>query len=179
MERRRAIKGGFATQKDCQAAMNRLLVAVEESRFRPPTKMTVKEYLIKEWLPAVKATVRPSTYASYVQHVEHHIVPHLGTVKLAKLTGRQSTPSTRSSPRTAKDGKRRPLSHDGPPASTAVFIGLRDAVRWGYLARNPLDAAHPPCKNGDGTKEMRTWTAEQLKAFSTQPRTTASMPSGT
>jgi len=28
-----------------------------------------------------------------------------------------------------------------------------------------LDAADPPRKEGDGTKEMRTWTKEQLKAF--------------
>jgi integrase len=41
----------------------------------------------------------------------------------------------------------------------------KDAVRWGHISRNPLDAADPPRKKGDGTKEMRTWTKEQLKAF--------------
>ncbi len=30
VERRRAIKGGFALEKECQAAMNKLLVAVEQ-----------------------------------------------------------------------------------------------------------------------------------------------------
>ena len=49
----------------------------------------MKEYLTKEWLPAVKATIRPSTYNAYVQHVECHIVPHIGTVKLQKLSGSQ------------------------------------------------------------------------------------------
>ena len=33
-ERRRETKAGFATQKECQAAMNKLLVAVEEQTTR-------------------------------------------------------------------------------------------------------------------------------------------------
>jgi integrase len=38
-------------------------------------------------------------------------------------------------------------------------------VRWGRIARNPLDAADPPRKSGDGTKEMKTWDKDQLKKF--------------
>ena len=75
------------TQKECVTAMNKLLVKVEEQTYVAPTKASVREYLTKEWLPAVRATIRPSTYNSYLQHVECHIVPHIGTVKLAKLTG--------------------------------------------------------------------------------------------
>jgi len=41
----------------------------------------------------------------------------------------------------------------------------KDAVRWGHISRNPLDAADPPRKKGDGSKEMKTWSREQLKAF--------------
>ena len=41
----------------------------------------------------------------------------------------------------------------------------KNAVRWGHISRNPLDAADPPRKKSDGTKEMRTWTKEQVKAF--------------
>jgi len=37
----------------------------------------------------VKATIRPSTHNSYVQHVECHIGPHIGSVKLQKLSGSQ------------------------------------------------------------------------------------------
>ena len=62
--------------------MNTVLVAVEEKTHVAPTKPSVKEYLVKEWLPAVKATVRPTTFRSYQQHVDAHVVPHIGTVKL-------------------------------------------------------------------------------------------------
>ena len=37
----------------------------------------------------MKATIRPSTHNSYVQHVECHIAPHIGSVKLQKLSGSQ------------------------------------------------------------------------------------------
>jgi hypothetical protein len=50
-ERRRETKAGFATQRECQAAMNKLLVAVGEQSYAVPTKASVREYLTKEWLP--------------------------------------------------------------------------------------------------------------------------------
>ena len=46
-ERRRAIKGGFATRKECQAALNKVLTAVEARTFAPPTRITVKAFLLE------------------------------------------------------------------------------------------------------------------------------------
>jgi len=167
-ERRRETKAGFATQKECQAAMNRLLVAVEQHSYATPTKASVREYLTKEWLPAVKATIRPSTYNSYVQHVECHIAPHLGSVKLAKLTGSQVNALYA---KLAESGKKDANSGLSPMTVHHVHSCLhkacKDAVRWGHLPKNPLDAADPPRKKGDGAREMQTWSKEQLKAFLT------------
>ncbi|MGO8684280.1 MAG: hypothetical protein ACLQUT_06840 [Thermoleophilia bacterium] len=94
-ERRREIKAGFQTRKECQAQMNRLLVSVEQQSYTAPTKLTVRQYLTKEWLPAVKATIRPSTYNSYVQHVDCQIVPYIGSLQLAKLTAAQGNANRR------------------------------------------------------------------------------------
>jgi integrase len=165
-ERRRETKAGFATQKECQAAMNKLLVAVGEQSYTVPTKASVKEYLTKEWLPAVKAAIRPSTYNSYVQHVECHIAPHIGSVKLAKLTGSQVNALYAKLAETGrKDGKRGLSPMTIHHVHSCLHKACRDAVRWGHISRNPLDAADPPRKKGDGTREMQTWTKEQLKAF--------------
>jgi integrase len=41
---------------------------------------------------------------------------------------------------------------------------LKDVVRWGRLARNPVDLADPPRAAARG-HELRTWSAEQLAAF--------------
>jgi len=165
-ERRRETKAGFATQKACQAAMNKLLVAVGEQSYAVPTKASVRVYPTKEWLPAVKATVRPSTYNSYVQHVECHIAPHIGSVKLAKLTGSQvNALYAKLAESGKKDGKRGLSAMTIHHVHSCLHKACKDAVRWGHISRNPLDAADPPRKQGDGTKEMRTWTKEQLKAF--------------
>jgi hypothetical protein len=56
-ERRRAIKGGFRTQRECQAALHKVLVAVEARSFVAPTRITVKAFLLAEWLPAIKGTL--------------------------------------------------------------------------------------------------------------------------
>ena len=165
-ERRRETKVGFATQKQCQAAMNKLLVAVEQHAYAAPTKASVREYLTKEWLPAVKATIRPSTYNSYVQHVECHIAPHIGSVKLAKLSGSQVNALYAELAETGKkDGKTGLSPMTIHHVHSCLHKACKDAVRWGHISRNPLDAADPPRKKGDGTREMRTWTKEQLKAF--------------
>jgi len=165
-ERRRETKSGFATQKECQAAMNKLLVAVEQHNYTAPTKASVKEYLKKEWLPAVKATIRPSTYGSYVQHVDCHIVPHIGTVKLQKLTGSQvNALYSKLAESGKKDGKKGLSPMTIHHVHACLHKACKDAVRWGHISRNPLDAADPPRKKGDGTKEMRTWTKEQVRAF--------------
>ncbi len=165
-ERRRETKAGFATKKECTAAMNKLLVAVESHNYTAPTKASVRDYLKKEWLPAVKATIRPSTYNSYVQHVECHIVPHIGSVKLAKLSGSQvNALYGKLAQSGTKDGKKGLSPMTIHHVHTCLHKACKDAVRWGRLSRNPLDAADPPRKKGDGTKEMKTWSAEQLRAF--------------
>ena len=165
-EHRRETKAGFATQRECQAAMNKLLVSVEAHNYTAPSKASVRQYLSKEWLPAVKATIRPSTYNSYVQHVECHIAPHIGSVKLAKLTGSQVNALYAKLAETgSKNGTKGLSALTIHHVHSCLHKACKDAVRWGHISRNPLDAADPPRKKGDGTREMRTWTKEQLKAF--------------
>ena len=86
-ERRRQTKGGFETRKACQAAMVKLLVAVEERTNVVPTRVIVRDYLLKHWLPAIKGTIRPTTYAGYKTACEQHVIPTLGSWQLQRLTG--------------------------------------------------------------------------------------------
>jgi integrase len=52
---------------------------------------------------------------------------------------------------------------------TILHRAFKDAVRWGRLARNPVDAADSP-KAGHKTDDMRTWDAETLRSFIEQSR---------
>ena len=165
-ERRRQTKSGFATRRQAQAAMSKLLVAVEEKSYVAPTKLSLREYLSKEWLPAIEATIRPSTFRGYKQHVECHICPHIGSVQLQKLCGSQiNALYAKLALSGKKDGKSGLCPLTIRHVHACLHRALRDAVRWERITRSPADAADPPRVSGDGTRELKTWSAEQLKAF--------------
>ncbi len=178
-ERRRAIKAGFASRKEAQAAMAKVMVAVEERSYVAPSKLTVREYLNKEWLPAIESTVRPTTYRSYEQHVQFHIVPHIGSLKLEKVNGATlNALYAKLACQGKRDGKRGLSPRTVHHVHVCLHRALRDAVRWGRLFRNPVDAADPPRVAGPGSREMKTWSAAQVRAFLRPPRMNASTLSG-
>ena len=165
-ERRRAIKAGFRSRKEAQAAMAKVMVAVEERSYVAPSRLTVREYLTKEWLPAIKSTVRPTTYRSYVQHVQFHITPHIGSLKLEKVNGATlNALYAKLASQGKRDGKRGLSPRTVHHVHVCLHRAFRDAVRWGRLFRNPVDAADPPRVAGPGSREMKTWSAAQVRGF--------------
>jgi integrase len=87
IERRQREETGFRTKKEAEAALTTELGKMQTGTYIAPSKITVREYLSDEWLPAVKATVKPTTYLSYEIHVGRHINPVLGNIPLQKLSG--------------------------------------------------------------------------------------------
>ena len=165
-ERRRAIKAGFHTRAEAQAAMAKVMVAVAERSYVAPSRLTVCAYLTKEWLPAIEATVRPTTYRSYEQHVSFHIVPHIGSLQLEKVSGASlNALYAKLASQGKRDGKRGLSPRTVHHVHTCLHRAFRDAVRWGRLFRNPVDAADPPRVAGPGSREMKTWSAAQVRAF--------------
>ena len=168
-ERRRETKGGFTTRHEAQTAMSKVAVAVEQRTHVASSRLTVRDYLTKEWLPAIEHTVRPTTYRSYVAHVECYILPALGSVQLQKLSGVQINALY------AKLGRSGKRNGQGLTALSVCHVhavlhrSLKDAVRWGELARNPADLADPPRVAAHG-HELRTWSADQLAAFLSSQR---------
>ena len=164
-ERRRAVKGGFRTQRECQVAMNKVLTAVEARAYAAPSKITVKAFLLDEWLPAVKGTLRPTTFASYTMLAREHIIPRLGSLHLQKLT------SASINALYAHLGEHGRVHGGGPLSASSVrrvhavlHRACHDAVRWGRLTVNPVDAADPP-KQSSEHAERPVWNAEQLSGF--------------
>ena len=131
----------------------------------PPTRITVKAFLIGEWLPAVKGTLRPTTYASYTMLAKEHIIPRLGTLQLQKLTPASINALY------AHLGEHGRVHGGGPLSASSVrrvhavlHRACHDAVRWGRLTVNPVDAADPPKQSSEHT-ERPVWNAEQLSGF--------------
>ena len=164
-ERRRAIKGGFPTQKECQAALNKVLTAVDARSYVPPTRITVKAFLLNEWLPAIKGSLRPTTYSSYTMLAKEHVIPRLGSLQLQKLTPASINALY------AHLGEHGRVHGGGPLSASSVrrvhavlHRACHDAVRWGRLTVNPVDAADPP-KQSSEHAERPVWNAEQLAGF--------------
>ena len=148
-ERRRQTKAGFATRKECLAEMNSLLVAVEQQRYRAPTKATVREYLRDEWLPAVKATIRPSTYSSYVQHVECHITPHIGSREAAEALRQPGQRPLREARRDGQEERHeRPRAADHPPRPRLPAQGLQGCGQVGTHLEEPARCRRPTEQEG-------------------------------
>jgi integrase len=165
-ERRRQTKAGFATRAEAQAAMNKTIVAVAEHNFVTPTRLTLREYLTREWLPAIEPTIRPSTFRSYKQHVECHICPHLGAVQMQKLSGAQiNALYAKLALCGKKDGKTGLSAQSIRHVHATLHRALKDAVRWEQATRNVADAADPLRVSSGGDHEMKTWNAKQLATF--------------
>lgn len=126
------------TQKEVRQKMQRALVEVDEGNYSTPTKITVKQWL-ETWLAEYTDGVKDSTRTSYRQHMNNHIIPALGAVKLSELT-----------PATCQKFINDLSRAKGLSAKTVKNVhgvlhhALKQAVRLGYMRMNPTEACTLP-----------------------------------
>ena len=77
---------GYRTKKDAERARIELLSRLDQGTYVPPSKMSIGAFLVQEWLPAKRATMKETTFASYEMHVTKHIVPRIGGVPLLSVS---------------------------------------------------------------------------------------------
>ena len=128
-------------------------------------RMPVGTFLLDQWLPAIRPTIKPSTYSGYEAIVRNHILPNLGSVVLRKI--RAETINAFYGHLLASGHA---INGAGLTASSVIRVhavlrrAMRDAVRWGYLKENPATRADPP-KQKMRVDQMNTWTAGELTKF--------------
>lgn len=80
-------KGGFATRREAEAAQVLAMAAVEQGTWVRPERLTVRDFLIDEWLPSQRPpTLEESTYVSYERNIQLHVIPYIGGRHLQQLT---------------------------------------------------------------------------------------------
>jgi len=161
--RRQKSAGGFRTRKEAETAFAALRDSVRTGSYVSATKLTLGQYLTGEWLPGVRASLRPTTWQHYAGNVEAHVLPRLGGASLSRLGPAQLNAFYAD----LLEAGRRDGSGGLSPKTvrhvhTMLHKALHDAVRWGHLSRNPADLASPPVPR---TADMRTWSPEQLRTF--------------
>ncbi len=72
-ERRQTRRRGFATRREAQRELTRVLTSVDDRAYVEPKRQTVGTFLTDTWLPAVQHTIKPSTFESYRRNVRLHI----------------------------------------------------------------------------------------------------------
>ncbi len=82
--RRYEYKGGFATEDEAWAAAIKAKNAVDAGRRVAPSKRIVAEFLA-EWLEAVRDSIKPSTYANYVDYRDAYVLPTVGKRQLQEI----------------------------------------------------------------------------------------------
>jgi Arm DNA-binding domain/Phage integrase, N-terminal SAM-like domain len=149
-KRRQKTKGGFRTKRECQAALNEAIMAVQPGTYVEASRRTVRSFLLEEWLPDREPPkLRATTYASYQTQITTHVVPGLGSVELQRLSPAQLNAFYR---RLLAGGRR---DGQGLAPKTVKNIhailhrALKDAVRWAmwsatWLMRWSRPRAAPP-----------------------------------
>ncbi|MGH3366220.1 MAG: site-specific integrase, partial [Nocardioidaceae bacterium] len=179
---RETIAAGPTAAREAEHARARLLNQVDEGR-NPRTKATVDQ-LMDRYLELLNVDV--TTRAGYEGYIRNHIRPLLGKLQVSRLNGEtldsfyavlrtcrahcggrnyveHRTPGEHECDQRCTPHKCRPLATSSIRQIHFCLRGaLKRAVRWRWIATNPLDQAEPP---GTATADPHPPTPEQAAAI--------------
>jgi integrase len=155
------------TRKAAEKLLTDLVKRLHDGDYRAPDRITFGDYLLERWLPTKRAQLRPSTFSSYKNNIELHVLPHLGAIPLQKL---QPEDLDTFYAELLTDGKRNGAGGGLAPKTVRIIHGilrkaLADAQRKGTVTRNVADLADPPKVRLGGSREMTAWAADELRDF--------------
>ena len=161
--KRVVLKRGFKTRRDAAAALREQLGQVDRGTHVAPSKVTVDRHFAT-WLDGLRKG--PTTIASYRKNVRLHVIPYIGDVQLAQLTGTRLTALYRQLETSGRaDGAGGLGARTVRYIHTIMHSALAAAVDDNLIAVNPAAKAKPPTAKEAKSPEMQTWDADQLRTF--------------
>ena len=167
--RKRKKAGGFTTRRDAEKALAEVVSRVNRNSYVDGSRMTVREFLVDEWLPTMEMAIEGSTWTGYMEYIQRYVVDRIGGVELRDLKPQKLNwlySDVRNNGRSRGTG---PLSlKTVREVHVIMHRALEDAVRWEYIDVNPADRATPPSSTAakNSRKEsIRTWSADEVHAF--------------
>lgn len=165
---------GFATKREAQVAMTAHLQQLDSAPARRRGPRTTGQYLTG-WLDLYErsGSRKRSTTATTRQHVTRYLIPRIGHVPLSRLTAEHLTGLYAELVNEGGTGLRMP-AHDPEhkvsglsPKTVRNIAGtmhkaLSDAVKRGYLYRNPADGVDLPRWE---RAELTVWDETQVARF--------------
>ena len=83
LERWQEFHTGYKSKREAEEELAKVLGSLASGLHIEPCKMLLADFLRSDWLPAIRPTIRPTTFLSYEGHVERHIIPALRRLALA------------------------------------------------------------------------------------------------
>lgn len=159
-KRRQVLRQGFATKKEAQLALAKLLDAADKNAVVTRSTMQLGEYL-DEWLANQRNHLRATTLRSYEIAVQR-INRRIGRIQLQALTPMQIEKFYKDL--LADGGSTGKALAPKTVKNTHVVLrkALADAERLGLVPRNAASAARGPTAH---RPEFDTWSSDDLRAF--------------
>ena len=156
---RRTVYG--KTRREAQEKLTKLQHQRLNGTLCDDERLTVGEYLAR-WLDdSARPTIKESTYDNYETTIRVHLSPHIGGVKLAKLSPSHVQSMYSTMERNGASGRVRQLCH------AVLRRAIKRAVRWQLVARNVCDAVDPPKA---AKREIQPLNAEQSQSLLAEAR---------
>lgn len=152
--RRQKIKGGFTCRKDAVTWFTKKAEELRQGIAPADDRQTLEQYLTS-WLESIADSVSASALHAYKNHVDAHIIPAIGKIRLSELRAEhvEKAKARWASEPAGRRKKKIPLS---PRTVHHVFSTLRTALyrakRQQRIGINPCELVDPPRVE---QKEMR------------------------
>jgi integrase len=159
--RKQRSQGGFTTRRAAEENLGAVMNAVASGEYTDPTRLSFEQYVQQEWLPALRATVRPLTLEAYERHCHKYLIPAfgnypLGGVPVTAINAMYGRLLVADPPRTALSPSTVRRIH------ATLHKALADAVRRQLIPRNAAAFADPPRASRPETK---VWSGAELQTF--------------
>lgn len=142
-----------ATQKEVREKLTKAKRDVQQGLPLPAERLTVGQFLSQWLLDTAKARVRARTYAGYKHHVEKHLVPELGRIRLHEL-------SPQHVQRLLNDKARKLAPRTIARIRATLRTALTHAMKWNLVGRNVAKLVDVP---KPGRTKIRFLTPEQAQ----------------
>lgn len=148
-------KRGFATKKEAQAALNELLSQLNKGIYIEPSNMLFSE-LANMWLEQKRYEVRYSTFKTYHQVINTHILPQFESVQISRITHQMLISFVNE-----KYDRRYSKNYVAKLIAVLKML-FQYAVDHGYLIKNPAEKLK---KQEEKNTVTTFWTEEEMNKF--------------
>lgn len=145
---------GFSSKRQCQTALNRLMLDIEENGFQK-SEITMFKELYESWLPIYKTKIKASTYANTLEIFKRYIIPRFGKMELKNI-------SVRYCQKILNEWYEHYRNYKGFRMKLNLLLDY--AVSLELLATNPMRKTQVPRKK-EIDKPVNFYTKDELRHF--------------